>query len=177
MCHGSHVGGAATCDNPAVCALCDTEYASFTGHDWGKPAWSWSDGHAEFVATFACANDPAHTEVLTAEPTASVQAEPTCAEPGVRLYSATVELGGEKYEATATAEIPATGHDFVDGVCTVCGAEDPDYVEPEKSEPAGEQEEEPSIPATGDVPTFFSAVPALIGASAVAASTVLRRRR
>ncbi|MCD7769529.1 MAG: right-handed parallel beta-helix repeat-containing protein [Oscillospiraceae bacterium] len=31
----------------------------------------------------------------------------------------------------ATGEvIPATGHNYVDGVCTMCGAEDPDYVAP-----------------------------------------------
>ena len=85
------------------------------------------------------------------------------------LYSATVELGGERYEATATAEIPATGHDFVDGTCVTCGAEDPDYVEPEKGAAA--------IPATGDANTLFSAAPALAGATAVAAGTLLRRRR
>ena len=174
---GSHVGGAATCDSPAVCALCGTEYAPFTGHSWGKPAWSWSDDYTEFVATFTCANDPAHTEVLTARPTATVQAEPTCAEPGTMLYRASVELGGERYEATATAEIPAAGHAYVDGVCTVCGGEDPGYEAPEEPDPAVEREEEPAIPATGDASTFFSAVPALAGMSAIAAGAHFRRRR
>ena len=99
--------------------------------------------------------------------------DPTCIKAGWEAYDECATCG----YTTAHQELPAIGHAYKDGVCTVCGAEDPDYVEPEKSEPAGEQEEEPSIPATGDVPTFFSAVPALIGASAVAASTVLRRRR
>ncbi len=31
-----------------------------------------------------------------------------------------------------TSEIPATGHTFENGVCTVCGAADPDYVKPEE---------------------------------------------
>ncbi len=160
-----------------ACGYSTYKVAPATDHDWDEPAWSWNDNRTEFVATFTCANDPAHTEVLTAEPTASVQAEPTCTEPGVRLYSATVELGGEKYEATATAEIPATGHAYKDGVCTVCGAEDPDYVAPKKPKPAGGQEEEPGIPATGDAGSFFSAASALAGATAVAAGAVLRRRR
>ena len=47
--------------------------------------------------------------------------------------------------------------------------------------PAGENDpadkSEPSIPATGDAAAFFSAVPALAGASAVGAGALLRRRR
>ena len=152
-----------------ACGYSTYKVAPATDHDWGEPAWSWNDDYTEFVATFTCANDPAHTEELTAKPTASVQAEPTCTEPGTMLYSATVELGGKKYEATATAEIPAAGHTYKDGVCTVCGAEDPGYVAPEK--------DDSSIPATGDMSTFFSAMPALIGTCAVAAGAVLRRRR
>ena len=152
-----------------ACGYSTYKEVSATGHAWSEPTWSWNDDYTEFVATFACANDSTHTEVLSAKPTATVQAEPTCTEPGVRLYSASVELSGKRYEATATEEIPAAGHDFVDGVCSACGAEDPDYVAPER--PA------PDIPAMGDVSTFFSAVPALVGATAVAVGTVLRRRR
>ena len=77
---------------------------------------------------------------------------------------------------TRVAKGSATGHSFVDGVCTVCGVEDPDYVAPEKSESVGEKNDG-AIPATGDASTFFSAVPALAGASAVAAGALLRRRR
>lgn len=160
-----------------ACGYSTYEAAPATDHAWGEPAWSWNDDYTEFVATFTCANDPAHTEVLTAEPTATVQAEPTCTEPGTMLYRASVELGGERYEATATAAIPAAGHAYEDGVCAVCGVEDPDYEAPEEPEPAGEREEEPAIPATGDASTFFSAVPALAGMSAIAAGAHFRRRR
>ena len=140
-----------------------------TGHSWGEPAWSWDDGYTKFVATFTCSNDPSHTEVLTAEPTASVKVEPTCAEAGVRVYTATVELDGTKYTATSEQAIPALGHDFKDGVCTVCEAKDPDYVAPE--------EDKSALPATGDVSTFFSLAPALAGASALTAGIIARRRR
>ena len=95
-----------------------------TGHSWGEPKWSWDDDYTKFGATFTCSNDPSHTEVLTAEPTASVKTEPTCTEPGVRLYTATVELEGIDYVATSEQAIPALGHDYVDGVCTRCGAEE-----------------------------------------------------
>lgn len=129
------------------------------------------------------------------------------------------EAGWEAYDECACGystinEIPATGHSFVDGACTVCGAEDPDYAEPEvpgrdtpgpqdpedpdqgdpdpekpgqegtesepvpekPAEPAGEKAD-PAILATGDASAFFSAVPALVGASAVTVSARLRRRR
>ena len=48
---------------------------------------------------------------------------------------------------------------------------------PEEPDPAVEREEEPAIPATGDASTFFSAVPALAGMSAIAAGAHFRRRR
>ena len=47
----------------------------------------------------------------------------------------------------------------------------------EKSDFTVPERPAPDIPATGDVSTFFSAVPALVGATAVAVGTVLRRRR
>lgn len=166
---GSHSGGTATCEEPAFCALCGKSYGVALGHSWGEPAWSWDDGYTKFVATFTCSNDPSHTEVLTAEPTASVKTEPTCTEAGVRVYTATVELDGTKYTATSEQAIPALGHDFKDGVCAVCEAKDPDYVAPE--------EDKPALPATGDASTLFSLVPALVGASALTAGVLARRRR
>ena len=97
---------------------------------------------------------------------------PTCTEAGWEAYDECTTCG----YAAAHQELPATGHTYEDGTCAVCGAEDPDYVAPEKPEPAGEKGDSP-IPATGDMSTFFSAMPALIGTCAVAAGAVLRRRR
>ena len=79
----------------------------------------------------------------------------------VHYHAATCEHKGERADEGE--------HTFSDGVCTVCGAEDPDHVAPEK--------DAASIPATGDVPTFFSAASALAGATAVASGAALRRRR
>ncbi len=50
---------------------------------------------------------------------------PTCDTDGLRTYTCTC---GHSYSET----IPATGHSFADGSCTVCGAADPDYVAPEE---------------------------------------------
>ena len=90
--------------------------------------------------------------------------DPTCADAGWEAYDECATCG----YATAHQELPATGHTFEDGTCTVCGAEDPDYVAPEKDE---------SLPAAGDASALFSAVPALVGATALAAGARLRRRR
>lgn len=51
----------------------------------------------------------------------SVTTEATCTTDGVRTYTCSC---GNSY----TEVIPTTGHNYVDGVCTVCGTADPDYV-------------------------------------------------
>ncbi len=53
-------------------------------------------------------------------------AEPTCTTPGKRVYTCTTEgHEGETYEET----IDALGHEFVNGVCTRCGAPEQAAVE------------------------------------------------
>lgn len=166
----------ASCDNG--CGVEDTrvDEGSALGHDWGVPAWAWSEDGTMFVATFTCARDAAHTRELTAEPAASVKVEPTCTEAGVRVYSATVELDGVAYTATSEQAIPALGHDFADGVCTRCGEKDPDYAAPaEPDEPQGSESERGGLPKTGD-----ASVPAVIAAgvgSLLCLVTVPRLRR
>lgn len=152
----------ASCDNGCGAEDTRVEEGSALGHDWGVPAWAWSEDGTKFVATFTCARDAAHTRELTAEPAASVKVEPTCTEAGVRVYSATVELDGVAYTATSEQAIPALGHDFADGVCTRCGEKDPDYAAPaEPDEPQGSESERGGLPKTGD-----ASAPALIAAVA-----------
>ncbi len=53
--------------------------------------------------------------------------EATCTEDGYTGDTYCLNCG----ELLAEGEvIPATGHNYVDGICTVCGAEDPDYTNP-----------------------------------------------
>lgn len=150
----------ASCDNGCGAEDTRVEEGSALGHDWGVPAWAWSEDGTKFVATFTCVRDAAHTRELTAAPAASVKVEPTCTEAGVRIYSATVELDGVAYTATSEQAIPALGHDFADGVCTRCGEKDPDYAAPaEPDEPQGSESERGGLPKTGD-----ASVPAVIAA-------------
>lgn len=70
-----------------------------------------------------------------------VTAAATCTETGVRTYTCTV--CGDSFTET----IPALGHRYADGVCTVCGAADPntpDPVDPEKPDPSEPDPEQPS---------------------------------
>ena len=115
-----------------------------TGHAYGEPAFQWSADGKTCTVTFTCGNDAAHVETLDAEVTSNRKTAPTCTEKGVTVYTAKVTFEGKDYTATLElTDIPAAGHHYEDGVCTVCGEKDPDYVEP-TTEPTTE----PTKPAT-----------------------------
>lgn len=110
-----------------------------TGHAYGEPAFQWSADGKTCTVTFTCGNDETHVEVLDAEVTSNLKTAPTCTEKGVTVYTAKVTFEGKDYTATLElTDIPAAGHHYEDGVCTVCGEKDPDYVEPttEPTKPA-----------------------------------------
>ena len=109
------------------------------GHAYGEPAFQWSADGKTCTVTFTCGNDETHVEVLDAEVTSNLKTAPTCTEKGVTVYTAKVTFEGKDYTATLElTDIPAAGHHYEDGVCTVCGEKDPDYVEPttEPTKPA-----------------------------------------
>ncbi len=101
-----------------TCGGTKTETLSATGHQYGEPAWTWS-GYESASATFTCAHDASHTETVTAVITSAVTKEPTCAEDGLRTYTASVTFGEKGYTDTKTEAIKATGeHVWDDGVVT-----------------------------------------------------------
>ena len=78
----------------------------------------------------------------------------------------------------STETIPATGHDYKDGKCTVCGAADPDY-RPEQPEDPG-QPEKPEQPENPGVKTGDSGVLLYMGLMLLAltgSAWVLRKKR
>ena len=78
----------------------------------------------------------------------------------------------------STEAIPATGHDYKDGKCTVCGAAAPDY-RPEQPEDPG-QPEKPEQPANPGVKTGDSGVLLYMGLMLLAltgSAWVLRKKR
>ena len=81
-----------------------------------------------------------------------VTKEATCTEPGIMTYTCT------KCDATKSKEIPAKGHVFVNGVCTVCNAEEPKTVEePKPEEPKTEEEPKADAPAVQPAPAESAA--------------------
>lgn len=139
--------------NAVVCLRCsavlrwESEIPAL-GHSWLEPDWSWSADGKTASATFICEFDN-YQSTETATMTSAVKTESTCTENGVTTYTATVDFNSGTYTATNdVADIPATGHTYQDGKCTVCGAVDPDY-EPATSDTA-------SAPAAAPAPTIIS---------------------
>ena len=94
-----------------------------TGHSYGKPEWNWSEDGKTCTVTFTCANDKTHKETPEVKVASEVKTPATCTEAGVTTYTATVEFNGKTYTDTKDlTDIPATGHSYDNGKCTVCGA-------------------------------------------------------
>ena len=93
------------------------------GHSYGEPVWSWSEDGKTCKVTFTCEKDETHKESPKVDVTSAVKTPATCTETGVTTYTATVEFNGQTYTDTKdVADIPATGHSYDNGKCTVCGA-------------------------------------------------------
>ena len=93
------------------------------GHSYGEPVWSWSEDGKTCKVTFTCEKDETHKETPVVKVTSAVKKPATCTETGVTTYTATVEFNGQTYTDTKDlTDIPATGHSYDNGKCTVCGA-------------------------------------------------------
>ena len=93
------------------------------GHSYGEPVWRWSEDGKTCKVTFTCEKDETHKETPEVKVTSAVKTPATCTEKGVTTYTATVEFNGQTHTDTKdVADIPATGHSYDNGKCTVCGA-------------------------------------------------------
>ena len=117
-----------------TCSKCGAEYVGdevqMLRHDWDEGAVTVEPTEeTEGVKTYTCTRCGVtkteaipvkdHVHAYTDDVTA-----PTCTEAGFTTHTCAC---GESY---VDSEVPALGHDYRDGVCTRCGAEDPDYVPP-----------------------------------------------
>ena len=115
-------------------ALSDTVISKL-GHSYGEPVWIWSEDGKSCIVTFTCANDDSHKETPEVKVSSKVKKAATCTEKGVTVYTATVEFHGKTFTDTKeVADIEQIAHNYKDGKCTVCGAADPDYQKPSKSD-------------------------------------------
>ena len=96
-------------------------------HDWGKPVYKWSNDTTACTATRTCKRDKNHRETAQATVTSEQTQAPTCTESGKTTYTAKFAVDWAKKRTKTVADIPATGHHYVNGYCTECGQRDPDY--------------------------------------------------
>ena len=143
-----------------------TEVIPATGHAYGAPVWKWNDDFTA-SATFTCGNDASHVKNVTAEVTSAVTTPAACETTGVRTYTAKVTFEGKEYTDTKTETLPALGHDYKDGKCSRCGAEEP-------TTPV-----EPGKPATGDSSTLvlWLALLAISGMAVTVIPSLKKRSR
>ena len=120
------------------------------------PAGAWSgDADSHWHACEACGDK---LDYATHTPKVEGAQDATCIEDG---YTGDTICSVCEFVIAKGTAIPANGHDFVDGVCTVCGVEEP-------------TEDEETIPATGDVAPVVCALTGIFGIAFVAAG--LRKR-
>lgn len=99
-----------------------------TGHVYGEPQWNWNEDGKAATAAFTCQNDSNHVVTENAKVTNAVKEPATCTQEGTVTYTASINFEGNVYTDTKDSkEIPAAGHKYVHGVCTVCGEKDPNY--------------------------------------------------
>ena len=92
------------------------------GHDY-EAKFDWAEDGSSAKATLTCKRgDDKQTvdAVVTKDEANSVAA--TCEQAGKNVFVATVTYDGKEYKDTKTVEVQPLGHDFVNGVCTRCGA-------------------------------------------------------
>jgi lactocepin len=114
---------AASCDTTEVTVntlerndelgLEESEILEVSGtHAWGEPEWTWAEDFSSATATFTCANNPEHVEIVEAEITSEVSAENA----NVTIYTATVTgPDGEEYTDTQESVGAVTGWQKIDG--------------------------------------------------------------
>lgn len=123
-----------------------------TGHSYKEPVWNWSEDGKSCTVTFTCANDDSHKETPKVTVSSKIKTPATCTEKGVTEYTATAEFHGKTFTDTkAVADIDLTAHNYKDGKCTVCGATDPAYQKPAKSDTVSGKKDTAKAVQTGDM--------------------------
>ena len=140
------------------CSVCNEvlvaqESVEATGHAWGEPTFAWTEIENGYTATatFVCANDEDHTEVVDATVESVVEAA-TCTEAGKITYTATVEFNGGTYTDEKEVELEATGHEWGEWVVTTPATATEDGEETRTCLNDEDHKETRVIPATGEEP-------------------------
>ena len=92
------------------------------GHDY-ESKFDWAEDASSAKATLTCkrGDDKQTVDAVIAKDEKNSVA-PTCTEAGKNVFVATATYEGKDYTDTKEVEVPALGHNYVDGVCDRCGA-------------------------------------------------------
>lgn len=139
----THAGGTADCTNKAKCTDCTKEYGEPLGHDWKAPTYNWAEDGSSCSATHICSRNSDHNETVIGTVRSQQTKAATCTEKGQTTYTAVFTENWADKQTKVIEDIPATGHNFADGKCTVCGAVAPDF-------DGGQNQGNTNSPQTGD---------------------------
>lgn len=94
-----------------------------TEHDY-EATYNWSEDGKQCILNLICKKDNTHTiSDVDMNIEEEIVKEPTCIEEGITKYTATATVDGVEYQdSIEKTDIEATGeHNYIDGVCSVCG--------------------------------------------------------
>ena len=149
-----------------------------TGHSYKEPVWNWPEDGKSCTVTFTCANDDSHKETPKVTVSSKIKTPATCTEKGVTEYTATAEFHGKTFTDTkAVADIDLTAHNYKDSKCTVCGAADPAYQKPAKSDTVSGKKDTAKAVQTGDMANPAVWILLLTASALVFAGTVVSRKK
>lgn len=149
-----------------------------TGHSYKEPVWNWSEDGKSCTVTFTCVNVDSHKETPKVTVSSKIKTPATCTEKGVTEYTATAEFHGKTFTDTkAVADIDLTAHNYKDGKCTVCGAADPAYQKPAKSDTVSGKNDTAKAVQTGDMANPAVWILLLTASVLIFAGTVVFRKK
>lgn len=92
------------------------------GHDYeSKFDWAEDGSSAKLTLTCKRGDDTQNVDAKVVKDEENSKAA-TCTEAGKNVFTATATYDGKDYTDTKEVEVPALGHNYVDGVCDRCGA-------------------------------------------------------
>ena len=129
---GHKPGVAATCINEQICTVCGTLLAPVLSHTPDEAVMEneisadcrKGGSYEEVVYCITCRSVLSHRIVVTSEPLPHnyelLTVEPTCTSSGYRIFEC-VFCGDRFIDSQFSADHPALGHVYWNGVCTRCG--------------------------------------------------------
>lgn len=157
----------------------DSWIISAINHNWNDAVYTWNDDGSTCIATRTCKNDNSHTETSKATVTDTQTKASTCTEKGETTYTATFEADWAMAQTKVLADIPATGHHYVEGKCSVCGA-----IETTATVPDADNSQEgmdnvdtsnKALPETSDSTLLLAVVALILGIGAITGIVIALR--